>query len=166
MNAPTNILHLQRTSLDERKLLNGQRYEDLKEELAHDMRNAVYGRQGFVPYAVIPRDMLGVRKEHPLSASHAIGSALQREPVQDALRTVLADSRCLQVICLRQHLSTHLFRNIGDSLLDALDYELVAAALHKVLRGSGCHLVEALRAAIVAAYVEEAAPLVAEARGI
>lgn len=147
----------------ERSLDNGERFADLKGELAHDMRRALSGHQGWVTTTVTAQG-LSRHVETLQSAPEAVAVALQDDAAQAALRDVLDASRCLLVAALRQRITAHIYRNLGDSVLDALDNMHNAACLMQVLRTSPCIHVAKLRDAIVAAYVDGNAERVSEAR--
>lgn len=149
----------------DRLLTAGERFEDLKEELAHDMRNAVKGMQSWVTTTVTAQG-LSRYVETLQSAPEAVQTALEDDAVQDALKVMLDESRCLLVAALRQRLATFMFRELGESVLSALDNQINAASLMNVLRVSPCPKVDALRDAIVAAYVDGNAEKVFGARGV
>lgn len=148
----------------ERGLDRGERFADLKAELAHDMREALAGRQGWLA-TTVTRQGLGSYAETLQSAPEAVQTALECEFVQGALQDVLDGSRCLLVASLRQRLSVFLFRELGESVLSALDNTVNAAFFMQVLRVAVCPKVDALRDAIVAYYVDCNAERVADARG-
>lgn len=150
----------------DRLLTAGERFQDLKEELAHDMRNALAGLQSWVTTTVTTQ---GLTREFEVAqaAPEAVQITLdQYDAVQDALKVMLDESRCLLVAALRQRITAHVFRNLGESVLEALDAHMNAACLMQVLRVSPCPKVDALRDAIVAAYVDGNAEKVFGARGV
>lgn len=149
----------------DRLLTAGERFEDLKEELAHDMRKALAGRQAWVATTVTVQG-LSRYSETLQAAPEAVQTTLEDERVQDALRDVMEGSRCLMVAALRQRLAAHMYRDLGESVLSALDNTLNAACLMQVLRVAECPKVDALRSAIVAAYVDGNAEKVFDARGV
>lgn len=149
----------------DRLLTAGERFEDLKEELAHDMRNALKGLQGWVTTTVTVQG-LSRYSETIQSAPEAVQITLEADAVQAALRDVLDESRCLLVAALRQRLSAFMFRELGESVLSALDNQMNATCFMHVLRSAHCPKVDALRDAIVAAYVDGNVEKVFDARGV
>jgi len=150
----------------DRLLTAGERFEDLKEELAHDMRNALKGLQSWVTTTVTVQ---GLTREFEVAqaAPEAVQITLdQYDAVQDALKVMLDESRCLLVAALRQRLSAFMFRELGESVLSALDNQMNATCFMHVLRSAHCPKVDALRDAIVAAYVDGNAEKVFGARGV
>ena len=129
------------------------------------MRNALMGRQSWVATTVTRQGSL-TRAEALMSAPEAVAVALEEDSVQDALRDVLDGSRCLLVAALRQRLSAFMFRELGESVLSALDNQMNATCFMHVLRSANCPKVDALRSAIVAAYVDGNAEKVFDARGV
>ena len=148
----------------DRQLTAGERFADLKDELAHDMRNALKGLQGWVTTTVTVQG-LNRYNETLQAAPEAVQSALQDDGVQAALIEVLDGSRCLLVAALRHRLTTFMFRDLSESVLSALDHHVNAACFMHVLRSAQCSKVDELRTAIVAAYVDANAERVSDARG-
>lgn len=149
----------------DRLLTAGERFQDLKEELAHDMRNAVKGLQSWVTTTVTAQG-LSRYIETLQSAPEAVQTTLEDDAVQAALRDMLDESRCMLVAALRQRLTVFMFRELGESVLSALDNQINATSLMNVLRVSPCPKVETLREAIVAAYVDGNVERVADARSV
>lgn len=149
----------------DRLLTAGELFQDLKEELAHDMRNALKGLQGWVATTVTVQG-LSRESETLQAAPEAVQITLEDDAVQVALKEVLDESRCLLVAALRQRLSTFMFRELGESVLSALDNQFNATCFMHVLRSAHCPKVDALRDAIVAAYVDGNADKVFDARSV
>lgn len=149
----------------DRLLTAGERFQDLKEELAHDMRNALKGLQDWVTTTVTVQG-LSRESETLQAAPEAVQITLEDDAVQVALKEVLDESRCLPVAALRQRLSTFMFRELGESVLSALDNQFNATYFMHVLRSAHCAKVDALRDAIVAAYVDGNAEKVFGARSV
>ena len=149
----------------DRLLTAGERFADLKDELAHDMRQALAGRQSWVTTTVTVQGLTH-EKEALQSSPEAVAIAMQDDAAQTALIEVLEGSRCLLVAALRQRITTFLFRNPLESVLSALDNMHNATAFMQVLRVAECPKVDELRTAIVAAYVEANAEKIFGAQGV
>lgn len=157
-----DIHYLPRT---DRLLMAGERFADLKDELAHDMRNALKGLQSWVTTTVTVQGLTH-DKESLQSAPEAVAMAMESDDAQAALAEVLESSRCLMVMVLRQRITAHLYRNMCDTVLCALDHMSTATCFMQVLRTSPCPKVDALRDVIVAAYVQSNAERVSGVRGV
>lgn len=101
----------------ERELDNGERFAELKHELASDMRAALIGQQSFVPTYTRTSD--GVRRERPGVVMQEVLEALEHNDCGQALSDILRRSQCPLVTTLRELIVSRYVAETAEGLAEA-----------------------------------------------